>query len=361
MRISMSRSSVPSPCAVFDGGEVEDYSVSLIETLPDLPVAEFTASPLIITPGGSVNFTDISTGNPVSWEWAFTGGEPSYSNLQNPVVIYNSPGIFDVSLTVSNSSGSDNIVKQGYITVTEEIIPDVYCVPVAVNSSSDWISKVEIGTALQNNSFGNGYSLFPSTVALTPGQAYAVSLVPFNGQNKNFWRLWIDFNSDGDFSDADETLVTGNNIKGTLSASITIPSYAKGVTRMRVIMRNGSAPSPCDDNFYGEVEDYDVSFSNPASVLKSGNTEGPLPAVDFRYKIYPNPAVTTLWLQIDAVGVGDYLKIYNSAGQMIRAEKISSTVTAIHVENLVSGLYYLSVINNGRIWQAKFVKTGNSD
>jgi PKD repeat protein len=361
MRISMSRNGVPSPCAVFDGGEVEDYSVCLTEALPELPVAEFTASPLIITPGEAVNFVDLSAGNPASWEWTFTGGDPSFSTLQNPEVYYNSPGTYGVSLTVSNPSGSDNVVKQDYITVTEEVVPDTYCVPVAVNSSSDWISKVEIGAALLNNSFGSGYSLFPSTIDLTPGQTYAVSLAPFNAQNKNFWRLWIDFNSDGDFNDSDETLVVGNNIKGELSASITIPSYAKGFTRMRVMMRTGNAPSSCDDNFSGEVEDYNVSFSGPVSVFKSGNTGGPVTTIDPGCKIYPNPATKTLYLQIDEVGEGDYLKIYNSPGQMICSEKISSTVTPINVENLVSGLYYISVITNGRVWQGKFVKTEKRD
>ena len=336
---------------------MEDFTVSLIEAVPQLPVADFSASPLIAAPGEPVSFTDLSTGDPDSWEWILNGGDPAVSNLQNPVVTYNSPGTYDVQLTVSNSEGSGSVTRQGYITVKEEIIPDLYCVPVAVNSLSDWISKVEIGTALVNSSYGDGYSLWPSLTELIPGNTYPVSLSPYNARNKNFWRVWIDFNRDGDFNDSDETLVIGNNKKGELTTSISIPAYASGVTRMRVMMCTGNAPSACNDNFSGEVEDYDVSFSGSVSIFKSGRTEGSFAEGDYGYKIYPNPAGKTLFLQLDKIGEGDYFRIFNTPGQTIVSKRIKSSVTAIDVENFVPGLYYISVMNNGMVRHGKFIKT----
>lgn len=83
-----------------------------------LPVADFMASNTSIQVGSSVTFTDLSTGNPTSWAWIFEGGTPSTFNGQNPPAIaYNTVGIFDVTLTVTNPSGRDVEVKTDYIQV----------------------------------------------------------------------------------------------------------------------------------------------------------------------------------------------------------------------------------------------------
>lgn len=83
------------------------------------PEANFTASSTAITAGQSVNFTDQSTGSPTSWEWTFNGGTPNSSTEQNPSGIqYNTVGTFDVSLTVTNASGSSTVTKTGFISVT---------------------------------------------------------------------------------------------------------------------------------------------------------------------------------------------------------------------------------------------------
>lgn len=79
--------------------------------------ADFTASETTICHGTSVQFTDLSTNGANSWSWNFTGGSPSFSTAQNPVVLYFNPGIYTISLTVSNGSESDTKTIQNYITV----------------------------------------------------------------------------------------------------------------------------------------------------------------------------------------------------------------------------------------------------
>ncbi len=87
------------------------------------PVAEFTATPVSIITGQSVTFTDLSDNNPTSWSWTFVGGTPSVSSLQNPVVTYNTPGVYDVQLHVTNSAGNSTMLKSAYITVQNESPP----------------------------------------------------------------------------------------------------------------------------------------------------------------------------------------------------------------------------------------------
>lgn len=82
------------------------------------PLAWFAGTPTTILTGESVDFHDYSAGNPVQWEWTFSGGDPATSNLQNPgLVRYDNPGSYDVKLVVWNSSGNHELIRNDYITV----------------------------------------------------------------------------------------------------------------------------------------------------------------------------------------------------------------------------------------------------
>lgn len=85
-------------------------------------VADFTASATAVVKGGSIIYTNTSTGNatsPCTYAWTFQGGTPSSSTSKNPSAItYNTPGTYNVTLKVSNAFGSVNtLVKTGYIYV----------------------------------------------------------------------------------------------------------------------------------------------------------------------------------------------------------------------------------------------------
>ena len=81
-----------------------------------IPVGNFAAN---VTRGKSplsVQFTDLSTDLPTSWLWDF--GDNTTSTEQNPVHTYAEDGKYTVSLTVSNSYGSNARVKTNYILVS---------------------------------------------------------------------------------------------------------------------------------------------------------------------------------------------------------------------------------------------------
>ncbi|MBW8050828.1 MAG: PKD domain-containing protein [Cytophagales bacterium] len=89
------------------------------EPTPDTtPVADFTADTTIIIAGDTVNFTDLSTNTPTSWSWDF--GDVGTSSLQNPSHTYTTAGAYTVSLTASNAYGSDLMIKNSYITVSNQ-------------------------------------------------------------------------------------------------------------------------------------------------------------------------------------------------------------------------------------------------
>lgn len=83
------------------------------------PIADFRSSVSFTCTGQTVSFTDLSyNGEISSWQWSFPGGEPSESNLQNPVVLYNSPGTYNATLVVSNSIGSDQRTRQQIVSIS---------------------------------------------------------------------------------------------------------------------------------------------------------------------------------------------------------------------------------------------------
>lgn len=81
--------------------------------------ADFEADETTICSGSSVDFTDLSIGNTLTWDWTFEGGTPSSSTDQNPTVVYNSTGVFDVELTITDQAGDDTKIVYDYITVLE--------------------------------------------------------------------------------------------------------------------------------------------------------------------------------------------------------------------------------------------------
>jgi|GEM_PF-528921 len=93
------------------------------EVVPATITADFTANQFVLEEGGSIDFTDLSTGDPTSWIWTFAGGEPASSTEQNPTVTYAVAGTYEVSLTVSNGNAEDTEIKAGYITVAEKAAP----------------------------------------------------------------------------------------------------------------------------------------------------------------------------------------------------------------------------------------------
>ncbi|MFQ5499930.1 MAG: PKD domain-containing protein, partial [Candidatus Zixiibacteriota bacterium] len=87
------------------GSTTCDVSVSF--TLENPPVADFSYTPTSGQAPLTVNFTDQSSGTALSYHWDF--GDGNSSSSQNPSNTYVVPGIYDVTLVVTNSCGSDTL------------------------------------------------------------------------------------------------------------------------------------------------------------------------------------------------------------------------------------------------------------
>jgi PKD repeat protein len=83
----------------------------------DIPVASFSATPLMGYAPLNVTFTDETVGTPVTWLWNF--GDGGNSTEQNPVHIYQRAGAYTVSLTATDADGTMTEVKTNYISVRQ--------------------------------------------------------------------------------------------------------------------------------------------------------------------------------------------------------------------------------------------------
>jgi PKD repeat protein len=110
-------SAIGDPVVFVSGGAFPLYYGTGSRVLGAKPVASFSADD---RSGGApllVKFVDASNGNPTSWKWTFQGGSPASSTQQHPEVIYKTAGTYSVTLVATNSFGSDEVVRQGYITI----------------------------------------------------------------------------------------------------------------------------------------------------------------------------------------------------------------------------------------------------
>jgi Metallo-peptidase family M12B Reprolysin-like/GEVED domain/Bacterial surface protein, Ig-like domain/MAM domain, meprin/A5/mu/Secretion system C-terminal sorting domain/Fibronectin type III domain len=162
----------------------------------------------------------------------------------------------------SKCSGGSNSAYSSSVTFTTTDVQLNYCNSASTNTNDEYISRVQLNT-IDNSSGPQFYSDFTGiSTTLTKDTQYTITITPtWTGTVYNeAYGVWIDYNRDGDFTDAGEQVYTQGNTQATsVSGSFTVPASAvENSTRMRVTMRYNQVPGPCDNFTYGEVEDYTI-------------------------------------------------------------------------------------------------------
>ena len=104
---------VTTPGGTSTSAAGDKYAFASAATTIPLPI--FSASPTSGSAPLSVMFTDASTGSPASWSWDF--GDGNTSTLENPTNTYVNNGTYSVTLTETNSLGTNATTMTGYIVV----------------------------------------------------------------------------------------------------------------------------------------------------------------------------------------------------------------------------------------------------
>jgi PKD repeat protein len=180
------------------GGADDETKTALITVTEPLakPVANFTADPISGIAPLTVGFTDLSTGDALSaWAWDFDSDGSIENTEQNPQHTFAAPGVYSVTLTVTNAAGSDTKIKTGLITVTEPA-------PVAEFSADPLAGTV------------------PLTVVFTDASTNAASYA------------W-DFENDGIIDSTEQNPVYIFTTAGTYTVNLTVTNSAASASEIK--------------------------------------------------------------------------------------------------------------------------------
>lgn len=142
------------------------------------PVASFNALPIIGQAPLDVNFIDLSDNFPDTWGWDFDNNGVMDSQTPSPQHTY-SPGVYSVSLTVSNMVGSDQAV-QGDILCVHDGIPGQIQTNLVRGLNGDTFSWTGLPAAIDYDVARGELGMFrgaPAQVACIADDTQATSLL----------------------------------------------------------------------------------------------------------------------------------------------------------------------------------------
>jgi lysyl endopeptidase len=304
--------------------------------------ADFSASSTEICAGSTINFNDLSSENPTSWNWQFPGGTPSSSGQQNPSITYNSPGVYSVTLTVSGSLGSDIETRNAYITVYENPSATV----IATENAA--CPGAENGSISVNISGGSApYSFEWSNGANTQNLSDVTS---------GNYTLTV---TDNNLCSTELSASIGNDTG--LSAELTVANLSNSFS-ISVEVTGGTAPftyswnhttlntSFVDELSYGTYT-VTVSDANDCFVTETVVIEQSLSVTDWANTVqinaYPNPVSSEINVDFKLhQSERIFMSVFNATGQLIyqsQALQIKEGTEKIPVGSLATGVYFIRV------------------
>jgi len=216
---------------------LETTRASLLNNgLCNLPVltANFTPpTQTIIDAGQSVTFVDASSGpNPItSYAWSFPGGTvTSQSTIGPHTITYNTPGTYQVSLTVGDGTSTDSEVKTAHVVVNDVLNAnfdaDITYVPLNDNVTFTDHSSGPLAITSRTWDFGDsGTSTATNPVhAYSAVGLYTVKLTVGDGANTDIETKtdYIEVYDPAllhiiDFVGVPTTVNAGNNVRYTIT------------------------------------------------------------------------------------------------------------------------------------------------
>ncbi|MCK4569023.1 MAG: PKD domain-containing protein [Bacteroidales bacterium] len=325
------------------------------------PDPDFAADQTSLQTGESVIFEDLTTGNPLEWDWTFEGGTPaSYTGQVPPEIIYNTAGRYDVTLEVSNTIGT---------------------------ASKDSIEMIIVGSPLANFSASNTYLTSGETTDFTdetsgdptewtwtfsggtpetsneqnPGGiqydtqgAYDVKLVALNEYGADSITKEDFVVVDGPFADfeADATnILAGESVIFT-DMSINNPtSWSWKFFGGSPGSYNGQDPSAITYNSTGDYDvkltvsnDLGTQFIIKGNYIHVGGVGIDESSLDEMLTVYPNPARGSFVLDPGQNDLkGSQVNVMNAKGEIVYQQYISEETEKITIDlsDYPAGIYML--------------------
>ncbi|SFQ75981.1 M4 family metallopeptidase [Hymenobacter arizonensis] len=240
-----------------------------------------------------------------------------------------------------------------------------YCTSKGSSVAYEWIDYVKLGTLARTSAADGGYyngtALAAPSIGAGTSQTVSFSAGFAGTAYTEYWKIYIDYNKNGVFTDAGELVVSGSSSSAaTLSGTFTVPTTAKtGTTRMRVIVSDNSATTSCNSYSYGETEDYTVNITGGAALAADSysltGAATPLGNEMARtLEVYPNPATNAVRLVLPGNAEATSVVLTDIRG--VRVSGASYSNGTLNVSSLAKGMYTLSVSDGQKVFHQRFVK-----
>jgi PKD repeat protein len=298
-------------------GQTEDYAV-IITHVSGPPMADFIADKTT-TCDGVIQFTDLSQGLPVSWNWNF--GDGNMSVQQHPAHTYQNNGIYTVSLTVSNAMGlNDTSVKTNYINVNNSNFCDTVLMPV-----SGTVPVLTSCTGIVMDDGGNNnYS------EDTYGN---ITIAPIGASSVVLFFSMFDFEDGYDFL----SVFDGPSTASPLIGRYTGNSLPNGGT---IISTGGAITLLQETDFIINMPGFITTWSCNVGINE--------PAEIYTISVYPNPVENILNVLYEAQNPLKQLQIVNFLGEIVFEETVQGVQVnrTIDVSGYAKGIYLIKFISD---------------
>jgi Zn-dependent metalloprotease len=264
------------------------------------------------------------------------------------------------SFSVKAKDGAGNVsTASNVVNVTTTAASLNYCNSQGNSTVDERIGKVVFGTINNTSTGTTGYENYTAiSTNAARGTAYTITITPVwtSTVYSEGYAVFIDYNQDGDFTDAGETVWTkATSTAATATGTITIPATATlGTTRLRVSMKYNGIPTSCESFSYGQVEDYSINITASGAIVNQEIAAGLVETNETaRFALYPNPVVDELNVSL-ADNTGYTFRITNTLGQQVSSGALSGN--PIDVRTLKTGLYVIELNNGAKRIVKKFAK-----
>ncbi len=243
-----------------------------------------------------------------------------------------------------------------------------YCASGGSSTANKWIQRVQLGTLVNDSGPNGGYANFTALYASVPsGAPMEIVLTPghFDTPGGEHWRVWMDYNRDGDFLDPGEQVLYSNLSNQLIHATIYLAAnLSPGPIRVRIAMRWNNWPEPCDTFPWGEVEDYTLHITSSAQQDSPEMVEAPPSSMALHKPlgarlhpemvIFPNPAKGSATLQLYAENEEPVELIIQSADGQVWHRQTSQVAPGnnlidLQVQGLPGGVFWVTVKKPG-VW-----------
>ena len=247
-----------------------------------IPQVDFIADKRVVSVNDTVRLTEMTKACVQDRTWQISPANYQFVNGTSdssisPVVVFNEPGAYFVKLSnTTNGNASGSTSKPGYIKVIDYCTPSVVSLNPDIGISRFALENIDNSSGIGNQAYTNFIDETPNAT-LEKGAPFPVTIERNTTVNPANFKVWIDFNNDGDFNDNNEMVFMMDEVEGNkVMDTINIPNNVRiGTYRMRVAANLQNIPNrACGPNQTGEYEDYQVRIvpdQKAPDILLSGD------------------------------------------------------------------------------------------